>query len=1452
MRGGRTAWCYAHHARNVTDMVGPARQRERAARSRGPRSRFSKWAPSLYNASVSVALSLSLSPLLPLSLADLNSPEKSRPVRNPSPPPPPRFSDPTAVAPRRRAPPPVDTDAASSSGGPCDDDPPPSFGGRAGAGASSQEEAGGVGPYEQARKALSLRSPFDGEEAAGRDALLPARVARWAALGDVRKKHKKAQQPEAVAAAVEQQPKVSARSKEFWDLMEPYFREILWDDFKSLMPTPFFSNGRLDPFFLMPFVGSANGKDFGENYDTSYVAIEDESSHLNSNLGKDSEELESNIAHSKQDVHDSSDFVGRNMELVINKGTNGEHEEQDMQEVILQEEQQVETEFDHGRNDAVALPQDREELDASLNWLLGARNRFVLTSERPNKKRKLLGADAGLERLVHLPLSEGEAGTTCDVCCLGEICTSSNRMIQCCSCEVSVHQKCYGVHVVPDQPWLCSWCKGIRFARRQTRSDSGRTGVMPCVLCPKEKGALKPVKRDSDQAADGDNPKFVHLFCSLWTPEVVVEDMDSMEPVTNVEMRAFCLKHSMVREISSIQNEKTSAEQDTSQIELGDASLVTGTKQQLRFTCNNKDKFINNTIASSSSSSLNKQATEIATSPSTARSVESQETQITDMAVDRPTVERNLMSNSGDVSTALRKLIDQGMVNVGDIELELGVSSESLEAALVPETSTFSPGLKLKIIKLLQNSVHVPSVQVKYSKESSLAPQGTLFTGESKSLTDTQICSELEEGISSFDHCCRVGDNTNKDWADSVENSLYNCGDCGGDYISGQCFLNQDGHRCYVHPFIKKKLRNLWNHIFKQNKHGIHYHVEDSTCPPHDRNLGGSSTKLEQLADIAVADQIYKAKSSGILEHSPHDEIEGEIVYFQSRLLNDVGDAKQRYEYLIPKIVQSLSQDLDSFNRRKWDHIIANQFLRDLREAKKRGNAERRHKEAQAIMAAAAPCILPISRNTSVRKQTEHDVLSAKQECVPIVETANQEIHTPNQESIPKVNTGSSRTSQLTSLQNTGSSRASQLTSLQNTGSSRASQLASVQQTNDSSFSNSKISGDANIGVFDLAKFSKKNALPCDICMRYETLLNRIFVCSSCKAAVHLDCYGSVTNPTGPWKCELCQEMPSDIVTASQSDCNGSKSCLAQCVLCHGTSGAFRKTIKGQWVHAFCAEWLLESTFRRGQYNAVDAMESLPKDKGTCSICHHNVGTCLKCSTLDCQITFHPACARDAGLYMDTKKVGTMLRHSAYCGKHGIEQRKADIQLYGPEDVKRMKQMRVKLEILRLICERIVKREKAKKDLVVCGHEILAARRNCIASTRTSYYASGPGASSESATTSVNNNSYSGIMQRSDDVTVDSIISRKPTVRFSLHNRDADDSSTSTVSYKRKLDDQESLGDENLRKKPATASQQLEDNETKSSDKKNQHPPKSIVYTRRSALSRKKQLSRNVEEGPGG
>jgi hypothetical protein len=64
---------------------------------------------------------------------------------------------------------------------------------------------------------------------------------------------------------------------------------------------------------------------------------------------------------------------------------------------------------------------------------------------------------------------------------------------------------------------------------------------------------------------------------------------------------------------------------------------------------------------------------------------------------------------------------------------------------------------------------------------------------------------------------------------------------------------------------------------------------------PRDHNLIDSSAKLGQSSDTAAMDQVHIAYSSHILEHSPDDEIEGEIVYLQSNLLKDVVAVKQRY-----------------------------------------------------------------------------------------------------------------------------------------------------------------------------------------------------------------------------------------------------------------------------------------------------------------------------------------------------------------------------------------------------------------------------------------------------------------------------------------------------------------------------------------------------------------------------
>ncbi|XP_034575751.1 uncharacterized protein [Setaria viridis] len=1291
----------------------------------------------------------------------------------------------------------------------------------------------GADLYAQATKALALRTPFEGEEAASRVPTLPARLVSWAGPGDARKKHKKIQLPPPDDAAVEPPPPAAAKVG-LWEQFEAYFRPVTLADVEMLKPKLPFGYSKLDSCMLIPFLGTGEElMNQGETYD---VAVFETSSYL----GVGGAEVVSNRERGDQSGH-----------LLSQKEKRDQNVDPDIHDVVVQQmvsDKDISRrsrvsiqpggrpfEVDQAVSNGIVSAQCAEEEGSSLNWLLGATGRFVLTSERPNKKRKLLGVAAGLEQLVLLPRLGAEKSSTCDVCCLGESSMDSNRIVNCSNCKVSVHQKCYGLRVVPDGQWLCAWCTYL-----ESNKDSGSTQPTPCVLCPKEKGALKPVKVEPTQSADVSHLKFAHLFCSLWAPEVFVEDMESMEPVTNldnvqenrmkltcsickikhgacvrcshgtcraafhpicareskhqmeiwgksrhsnVELRAFCSKHSSVGYTSSVENSNHASEQSPTESGPNNTNLITGKIPKLRFTRKNKDKFMNcETSASSSGNLIRVETTEQDALANTVRNANAQPIRSRETGTGHPSVGGDRMRSPGDIAVVLRKLIDSGKVSVGDIASEVGISSESLEAALVGETTTFSHGLMLKIINWLQNSVHMHAVQGNACKRNSVVLQddnsdgfdttdtidmkissvpdddkdvfvdvsdsavteptlrrtksnskileednatcatgvtilqngnknmvkdgadlecspakefakestrefspigskgvskeekgklilnntsgnnefgtsmeipnenrGVLLGRKNDNLTEAGLGSGLKEGVSSPDHCFSQGDHA-RDGENSIENGFRTPRHCDSNCSHGQPFFNFDDSHSYIHPFIKKKISHHWDITFNQNKEALNHHVEEPSCPSHEKIPVDSSEEHEDATDTAASDQVLKASSLEILEHAPDDEVEGEIVYLQARLLDNAVVLKHRYEKLIAKVVQNISRELDAFSRRKWDLIFVNQFLRDVREAKKRGRKEKRHKEAQAVLAAAAAAAASSSRNSTMRKDAKEDAAPA------------------NQESSPKLVAGSSRVGQ---------------------------------RTKDSSkSSNSKLPPDNKFGSFHMPISSNENALHCDVCMRTETLLNRIFICSRCKqAAVHIDCYRNLENSIGPWKCELCEDQDISLETPTTSDkldCNGKKSPFARCGMCHGTSGAFRKTADGQWVHAFCAEWLLDTKYVRGQENPVEGMESLVEGKDTCCLCLRKVGMCLRCSSGDCHITFHPTCARNSGFYMNTKGFGTTSQHKAYCGKHSAQQKEEDAQRYGLEELRSMKRMRVELEKLRLLCERVIKREKVK------------------------------------------------------------------------------------------------------------------------------------------------------------
>uniref|UniRef100_A0A7C9A8A3 PHD-type domain-containing protein n=1 Tax=Opuntia streptacantha TaxID=393608 RepID=A0A7C9A8A3_OPUST len=361
----------------------------------------------------------------------------------------------------------------------------------------------GVDLYTQALKALSERSPFDSNEVLATTVpTLPSGLASLLSKhADSRKKHKR---PHSDTKSRKGSTEKS-KSSNVWVEVDDYFRELTLQDIERLCrlsSSYASSSSSSNSCFSIPVLGHA---------------------HRNNNKNVDNEHggnVQAAIAKREETDDRISDCIASDIQEL-----NGEIEQHDAK-------------VDCGNRDSLVsgiveqscLPQPRgsSQSCSSVEWVLGSRNRVLLTTTRPTKKRKLLGETAGLEKLIVAQPCEGSS-SLCHVCSMGDTGDQLNQLVVCNSCNVVVHQKCYGVQGEVDTSWLCAWCKHIVDVKVGQMPGSDR----PCVLCPKTGGAVKRFQRAG--RGSGESIEFAHLFCSQWMPEVYIDDTRLMEPLLSIE-----------------------------------------------------------------------------------------------------------------------------------------------------------------------------------------------------------------------------------------------------------------------------------------------------------------------------------------------------------------------------------------------------------------------------------------------------------------------------------------------------------------------------------------------------------------------------------------------------------------------------------------------------------------------------------------------------------------------------------------------------------------------------------------------------------------------------------------------------------------------------------------------------------------------------------------------------
>ncbi|KAI5062799.1 hypothetical protein GOP47_0021346 [Adiantum capillus-veneris] len=1050
--------------------------------------------------------------------------------------------------------------------------------------------------------------------------------------------------------------------------------------------------------------------------------------------------------------------------------------------------------------------------------------RKLVASGSSNKRRRLMSSTDAVTAVISPPENGDE--DLCHVCYGGE-CDEKNQILFCNSCNVAVHQECYGIKAVPEDQWLCCMCRhrSDMFGNTQCRDSHD------CVLCPVKGGALKLIAPYKEQACDAPTAAaFAHLFCCQWIPETYIGDVEFMEPIMNVEgvreerwklLCSICKeKHGACIQCShgmcATAFHPLCARQSNLRMEV--SSKANGNEIDLRAFCSKHTSLNGKPVLSTRSDGEIDYDTVDANGGTVNKSCSNKAGKKLKVAISRreddcvlagavadsdgPTQKRGIIMNGGLSINAMKGLMGRRSSTVMDVDaIQMKKNGNILSDKEVQErVHDQNPGLscfpnlqKLTPPLMGKNAMKSSDDERKESnlsnrKESScrsyrnkrrrleqqaLMSQMRLEQDAEVPDNDSLRSSPVEHTETQCDSPGRLGNEylqptISMPWDQYVEEGSNNDEDRRLRGINGEASTSQDhvftsqrtaqlhkllnahkdqgdigpisvleGKACRledrakIHPFLLTRLLNVQSSIavrdseietgkttdlssFPDGLGSVSLHVEgpqvkvsrskrcQSQSSTHKRSPTSKSAKnVSGESFEAQLKQLECAKKIGVLDMAPENDLEEAILAAQLNLVVQAQRNRHQCEQLVLKIIPNLSKELRASWKKSRDLALVSQYLSMLREAKKQGRKERRSKEAQANLAAAAAVAAASSRLGAVRKDApaindeKHSLAARDSFRIPTTETS---------QSLGGYNTVRSTLRKPTSYGWTTSSQTSSC--------GKASSLDQDIKAFDST----------NHAVEFNSGESREELVLCDIC-KDSSVPSPTTICQRCKVVVHQQCYGLNSVLTSDWLCQPCLEIihQSQGLNAPDAIERASPGHGILCFLCFGLSGAFKRSVEGKWAHVFCVQWFPEFSDKdeAGLHDStkIAAQEKIVQE---CSVCHMKQGARLRCSFGHCHGTFHPLCARDSGLYMSVKRSsGGRIQHRAYCEKHSAQQRqKAASRIYGSSDeLNVLLQMRAELERVRILCERVCKRERLKRDRLFCTLDLYTAHLSSLSSS---------------------------------------------------------------------------------------------------------------------------------------